>query len=1227
MKTRQRRLQTMNSSYRCFSLFGCVAFLLFTHPVSSADEVPSESQLPSEAELPGGTSPVIKRIALPPESEIPGETGPVVGRDAERVLAQATNEDLPGENVLPAPLANPPRQADVNDVDGKDAELPHKDAELPHKDALDRRPWLSLRTQAPLGMTRSLVFTPDSQRLCVGGDDKSVLVYRRFPRPDGELTWGYERTIRWQVQRGPRGRINAMDAASDQLAIAGLSAMGESGNIVLLNAASGQYVTALSKEGHRERVTSLTFTNADATGLASMDVTGTLLHWERNQNNGNWSAKKLAEDRTWKIIENLRAMHPITAIENAVIAPRFIGTSAKPVWEIVAYPISGGAVTPIGTLQHKQMVTALTADRATGWIASADLEGEVYLTVDGRQHRVTGLLPGQFAISLSFRRGSQGERSLIVTSTNATAQQGALQVFDISNPALASMRETLPLVGMPLAAVTPDGQRIASAHGANVIIRQASNPRSEVAAFRSSIPETIGVAFSADQGEPRIAITSKVKNAARVKIFEPKQLRLSSLPRNKPSLSPNQWSSPTRAQQGWKIETRRPVGQQNGRPQVMLTRNGAAVCRIPMIAPYSNTAAYWIPGRDGNPAAVAIGTTGQNNVYVFAISQNGKCQLLREFRGHTGAVTCLGLSADQKYLVSGSIDRTVRIWPLNAQEKDRDGQWDRWGAKFLVRDDQLLVTTVDAAGPLYLRGIRAGDVITRLRIPRFVGNVVQVDDVVGNNAMLRTLDTHPADRLLGFEYLRGRTPQTPFQVFSAWPPLASLFVSADEEWAYWTPFGYYDASFEGHRMFGWQVNRGVARAPDFYLAEQVRKSLERPELMSNLLTAGNIEDAFRGAGIHVPASAHVALQDRLRMAPAVQILSPPDGAVNNKDSIAVKVSITVPVGQSIVPPKLFANGVVAGARRLLSEAIDDGNVSQIYQWQASIPSEQEVVLQAIAATESEVVGRDSVVVANRFKAQRKPRLYVAAAAVGDYEDSQIPRLEAVLEDTKRLLSAFTTQTDHVYQPIDLPFFENVTRTGWNVAMEQLANQMELSARADDLLVILLSGHGVRDEQSNEYYYLPADANFADVMARQYERCISSRDLARFSSISCRKLIILDTCHSGAVRPLQQRQLKSAVRVLQDDMFFTLTASQGDQVAVQSRFANRLHEALRGAADRQTGDNNGTVTVDELGKYVRTMVMADSANDARVQIPMMGPRELVKRVRFPITTVTLRNAAR
>ena len=147
-----------------------------------------------------------------------------------------------------------------------------------------------------------------------------------------------------------------------------------------------------------------------------------------------------------------------------------------------------------------------------------------------------------------------------------------------------------------------------------------------------------------------------------------------------------------------------------------------------------------------------------------------------------------------------------------------------------------------------------------------------------------------------------------------------------------------------------------------------------------------------------------------------------------------------------------------------------------------------------------------------------------------------------------------------------------------------------------------------------------DVRYADIVARRYGQCLSVQDLAVFADVPCRKVVILDTCHSGAIQPLTQRQLKAAIRALQDDMAITVTASEGSQEAVQSRFARRLKQGLDGAADQRAGDANGIVTLTELANYVRRMVTLDSAEDESIQVPIAGPKELLELVEVPLVSV-------
>ena len=180
--------------------------------------------------------------------------------------------------------------------------------------------------------------------------------------------------------------------------------------------------------------------------------------------------------------------------------------------------------------------------------------------------------------------------------------------------------------------------------------------------------------------------------------------------------------------------------------------------------------------------------------------------------------------------------------------------------------------------------------------------------------------------------------------------------------------------------------------------------------------------------------------------------------------------------------------------------------------------------------------------------------------------------------------------------------------------------------ADDLLVIFLSGHGLKDEQTGEFFYVGADARFEDLMQRQFADCLSFSDFSSFSKLGCRKLVVLDTCHSGAITADLGEDLKAALRILQDDMMFTLTSSAGTEESVElrekklGRFTYRLLEALEGQADRTTGNKNGTNSFREVVDYVTKWIDDDSANDVYLQTPTAGPKELLEIADFPLSSV-------
>src|SRR5690606_28990205 len=149
-------------------------------------------------------------------------------------------------------------------------------------------------------------------------------------------------------------------------------------------------------------------------------------------------------------------------------------------------------------------------------------------------------------------------------------------------------------------------------------------------------------------------------------------------------------------------------------------------------------------------------------------------------------------------------------------------------------------------GPLNYRGAKVGDVIRRISrsVPDSAKGAEEtiIEDPAGILAALAAADGRT---MLRFELERQTMGLRPFYLHPAWQPLVSLAVTADQEWAYWTPYGYYDASFNGHKIFGWQFNQGLDRSPEFFLASELREQMERPRILENVLRAGSVEAAMK----------------------------------------------------------------------------------------------------------------------------------------------------------------------------------------------------------------------------------------------------------------------------------------------------------------------------------------------------------------------------------------------
>jgi WD40 repeat protein len=1102
---------------------------------------------------------------------------------------------------------------------------PPKDSNLTDRDLIrvreeaEKEPWLRINAGGHVGSVRALAFLPDSSRLCSAGLDKTVQVWNlKAAFRDIRRVFLRERTIRWQVARGLRGAIYALAAAPSDglLAVGGYGATGSAGDVALFNPVDGSLERVL--EQHRQTIMSLAF-SPDGNWLASSDLSGRAVVWNRD----GWQPTTLRQpDRdvygaeTAALIERLPRLRPIVfAGKEHVVLPAVVGkpTETQLQWKLLRIRLADPSKQETLDAVHSGVVTALAATPDGTRLASADLAGNLYLWDLRRAGQPTPLAPGGPVASLAF--DPKGETLVVGTAIPAGKQQSELQLWDV---ATGRVRRRKPLADhVHACAVSPDGQTLAYSGGqSDEVFVEPLDDGDPVVPLRGKGERVLKVAFAKERPLYRVALGTHLNErgfndyADLEMTFDPMKLELDAA---EPPRATD-WLSSDWRRGDWEAKWRSSGSLQlyrSGRPQGTITLD-------PNLG--GTPRAYcWIPDRDGNPFAVAVGTDTQNGIFVYRLASEGECPLLRHLRGHQDYVTSVGVSRDLQYLVSGSADGTVRFWSLEGYDQPAS-TLRRWGAGFAVRGGRLVVQSLHQAGPLFRKGVRRGDVVTEI----VWNDGQQVVSETRAAAILQRLNGLPWTTQVVFKTARDGASRPPFQRLAAWEPLASLFVSTDRQWAFWTPEGYYDASLGGHTLFGWQVNRGFDAKPRFYRADQFRKRFERPEVMRRLLEAGSLQTALGQAQVRPPAETHVLLPQQISVTPEVSILSPLPDAVLDRGDTQVTARIRMPEAGNLVRAKVFANGVVATRRRLVSQRKVEGGTELTYSWDVALPADERNLIQLRVATDAPTAAFDNVLVERALAAdepaRRPPKLYVLAVGINEYRDSNVPQLSFSVADAEAMVDLLKTHSKGIYAMDEVAILTNkqVTPESWREALADLSKKLAELASPDDLLVLFLAGHGIVDDQTQEYYFLGHDFGIDDLEKRAYNECISWSDFQSLADVPCRKLALLDTCHSGAVQPLRSYHLKAAVRALEEDVIFTVTASAGHERAAENKkwghgvFTKCLLEALEGRAD---DSRDGVVTLDEAVVYVSTSV---SEVTERRQNPTAGPEEVLRFTSLPLT---------
>ncbi len=151
------------------------------------------------------------------------------------------------------------------------------------------------------------------------------------------------------------------------------------------------------------------------------------------------------------------------------------------------------------------------------------------------------------------------------------------------------------------------------------------------------------------------------------------------------------------------------------------------------------------------------------------------------------------------------------------------------------------------------------------------------------------------------------------------------------------------------------------------------------------------------------------------------------------------------------------------------------------------------------------------------------------------------------------------------------------------------------AGPDDVAVLFVAGHGVRDLASGSYYFLPNPAT-ADTLLADGLRMSDFDEMLRVVRRNARAVIVmLDTCHAGALgipatRPVTADEM--AGQMTAGEGFYLLAATKpGEESKEQNglghgAFTYAVLDGMRGSAD---ADTDGVLSVSELFGYAARQV--------------------------------------